>query len=161
MRSSYLPFADEQDMLRRLEQLSAKTVIFDVEPLVAFWDGSQQALDHGIALVLDQMLAIPGALVVCFATNSARRPSATPHRPGIQVVYLASAGKPVRTEPFRHFPRPGVVVGDQVITDGILARRLGYTFLHYRPSLRGAPLGPQLLSGCGWLVRPLLFRAAS
>jgi hypothetical protein len=50
------------------------------------------------------------------------------------------------------------VVGDQLPTDGILAYRLGYTFLHYMPELAGVPLGPALMHRWGTLVRPVLFR---
>ena len=51
--------------------------------------------------------------VVVFATNSARRPSAVPACDGLQVRYLASAGKPLRTAPYHDLPRPGAVAGDQ------------------------------------------------
>jgi predicted HAD superfamily phosphohydrolase YqeG len=49
-------------------------------------------------------------------------------------MYLASAVKPLRTAAYRALPRPGAVIGDQLSTDGLLARRLGYTFLHWRPA---------------------------
>jgi predicted HAD superfamily phosphohydrolase YqeG len=145
------------DALRRTRELAARTVIFDIEPLVAYWDGGQEALDQGIARVLGEVSALPAVQVLCFATNSARRPTAVPSRPGIQVVYLASAGKPLRTAAYRRFPRPGVVVGDQVGTDGILARRLGYTFVLYDPQLTEIPAGPRLMAAWGRLVRPLLY----
>jgi predicted HAD superfamily phosphohydrolase YqeG len=158
MTVAYEQFADEQDLPRKLRQLAAKTAIFDVEPLVATWDSSTDALDRGIARILEQVAALPELLVVWFATNSARRPSSVPGVPNIQVRYLASAGKPIQTRAYANLPRPGVVVGDQVPTDGILARRLGYTFLHYRAQLSGAPLGPRLMNGCGQLLRPFVFR---
>jgi hypothetical protein len=66
--------------------------------------------------------------VVVFATNSARRPSAVPVGDGIQVRYLASAGKPLRTAPHHDLSRPGAVAGDQLPTHGILAYRLPFTF---------------------------------
>jgi predicted HAD superfamily phosphohydrolase YqeG len=93
--------------------------------------------------------------VVVFATNSARRPSAIPSLPGVQVTYLASAGKPVRTAPYRALPRPGAVIGDQVATDGLLARRLGYAFLRWNPRLAGVPLRPRLMGLLGQLAQPL------
>jgi hypothetical protein len=76
------------------------------------------------------------------------------------VVYLAAAGKPLRTAPYRDFPRPGVVIGDQVGTDGVLARRLDYAFVLYDPPAPGAPAGPQLMGAWGKLVRPLLYTRA-
>jgi predicted HAD superfamily phosphohydrolase YqeG len=145
------------DVVRQAGVLAARTLIFDIEPLVAYWDGGQEALDQGIARVLDEVAALPAVQVVCFATNSSRRPSVTPSRAGLQVVYLASAGKPARIGPYARFPRPGMVIGDQVATDGILARRLGYAFVLFETPLTGAPAGPRLMAAGGRLVRPLLF----
>ena len=71
------------------------------------------------------------------------------------MTYLASAGKPLRTAPYRALPRPGAVIGDQVATDGLLARRLGYTFLHWSPQLVGVPLRPRLMGLLGRLAQPL------
>ena len=80
---------------------------------------------------------------MCFATNSVRRPQAVPGSAGVRVVYLASAGKAMRIAPYRDFPRPRAVVGGQIATDGLLARRLGCAFAHYRPHLEEMPAGPQ------------------
>jgi predicted HAD superfamily phosphohydrolase YqeG len=157
MSSGYESFTDPRELLRRAGQLAAKTIIFDIEPLVATWDSSQEELDRGIAVTLDQVSHMPGVQVVCFATNSDRRPSATVASPGLRVMYVASAGKPLRTAAYRGLPRPGLVIGDQILTDGLLARRLGYTLLHYSPGRDSVPLGPRVLSGCGELVRPFIF----
>ena len=157
MRAGYERLAGLDEVLDRVRELAARTLIFDIEPLVAYWDSDQEALDRGVAGVLSQAEAVPGVQVVCFATNSVRRPSALPQGTGVQVVYLTSAGKPLRTAPYRGFPRPGVVIGDQVATDGILARRLRYTFVQYHPPLGRLPTGPRLMDRVGRLVRPLLF----
>ena len=147
------------DAARRAGQLSARTVVVDVEPLVAYWNGTQDALDEGIARVLGEIAGLPTVEVVCFSTNSPRRPSAMPSAAGVRVVYLASAGKPLRTTQYQGFPRPGVVIGDQVGTDGILARRLGYAFIQFDPPA-GRPVGPRLMAAAGRLVQPLLFTEA-
>lgn len=144
--------------MRRAAKLCAKTIVIDVEPLVAYWDSGQDSLDRGMAAILDQARAIPSVIVVCFATNSARRPSTIPRYAGIRVEYLSSARKPLRIAAYRDLPRPGVVMGDQAATDGLLAHRLGYTFLHYTPSLADAPIGPRLMRHCGGLVVPFLIR---
>jgi hypothetical protein len=96
--------------------------------------------------------------VVVFATNSVRRPSIVPTYDDVEVRYLASADKPLRTAPYHGLPRPGAVAGDQVPTDGVLAYRLRFTFLHYMPPLADVPLGPALMHRWGELVRPLVFR---
>ena len=132
-------------------------MIFDVEPLVAWWDSSRESLDQGVTTIVSELREVPAVRVVVFATNSARRPSAIPSVPGVRVVYLASAGKPLRTAPYLAFPRPGAVIGDQVVTDGLLAYRLGYTFLHWSPRLTGVPLGPRFMHFLGRLAQPLVF----
>ena len=160
MRAAFTQVAGLDDAVRQAGELSARTMVFDVEPLIAYWDSGQDALDQGVARVLSEVAAVPTVQVVCFATNSLRRPSVTPSAPGVRVVYLASAGKPLRTAPYRGFPRPGVVIGDQVATDGILASRLGYTFVLVSLELMDIPAGPRLMRAGGRLVRPLLFTRA-
>jgi hypothetical protein len=86
-----------------------------------------------------------------------RRPSAFPAVAGVQVVYLTRARKPLRLTPYLSFPRPGVVCGDQIATDGVLARRLDYAFLQYPPGIADVPAGPRLMQHCGRMVRPLIF----
>jgi hypothetical protein len=158
VRPGYELITDPDEIPSRIGQLSAQAVIIDIEPFVATWDSSQRALDEGIARVLERFAGIPSVRALCFATNSARLPSAMPDtQPGLRVDYQASARKPSRTAPYRDMPRPGVVVGDQIATDGILARRLRFTFLHVRQELRSMPVGPMLLSGWGQMLRPLLF----
>ena len=157
MRSAYDRVATLDEVLRRAGELSPRTLIFDVEPLVAVWDGGQDALDQGVTSVLARAKAIPGVQVVCFSTNSARRPTALPAADGVRVEYLALAGKPLRTGYYRAFPRPGVVIGDQLATDGVLAHRIGYAFLQYHPDMRSLPFGPRLMDLSGQLLRPLFF----
>ena len=91
------------DALAQTGELSARTVIFDIEPLVADWNGTQTSLDEGTARVLSE-----------------------------------------------------TAIGDQLATDGILARRLGYTFIQIdQPA--GVPAGPRLMAAAGRRVQPLLF----
>jgi hypothetical protein len=153
----YERFESPREVLTRAAELSASTYVVDVEPLVASWRSGPQLLDDGVARTAGQLCGIAGVRVVCFATNSARRPAAVPACSTARVVYLASARKPLVTGMYRDLPRPGVVIGDQVVTDGALARRLGFTFLHYCPQVAGTPTGPRLLRYCGWLLLPLLF----
>jgi predicted HAD superfamily phosphohydrolase YqeG len=158
VRTGYEPVADASRVADRIRDLGAQTVIYDVEPLVAHWDSPQAALDQGIAAVVSQVAAIGGVKVVCFATNSARFPSVLPAAPpGLQVRYVVSARKPLRTAPYADLPRPGVVVGDQIATDGLLARRIGFSFLHFQPGPGTVPAGPHALMRCGEVLRPLIF----
>jgi predicted HAD superfamily phosphohydrolase YqeG len=156
--SNYVRVATPADLFAAARELAVRTMIFDVEPLVAPWYSSQESLDQGIARILGDVRAVPSVQVVVFSTNSARRPAALPPGNGIQVRYLASAGKPLRLAPYQNLPRPGAVAGDQLPTDGVLAYRLRFTFLHYMPRLTDVPLGPGLMHRWGELVRPVLFR---
>jgi hypothetical protein len=151
----YERFDTAQGVLTRAAEMSARTYVVDVEPLVASWHSGQSLLDAGVARTVAQLGAV--GEVLCFATNSARRPAAIPAASAARLIYLGSARKPVLTAPYRDLPRPGVVIGDQVITDGALARRLGFTFLHYCPVASAMPLGPRLLRYCGWLLLPFLY----
>jgi hypothetical protein len=160
MRAAFERATELADVVRYAGDMSARTMIFDVEPLVADWNGGQEALDQGMARVLSEISVLPAVQVVCFATNSLRRPSVVPSGGDLRVVYLASAGKPLRTAPYRRFPRPGMVIGDQVATDGILARRIGYVFLLFDPQLAAVPAGPRLMGAAGRIMRPLLFTQA-
>ena len=157
MSRGYEHFTDWSELPGLVAEHSAQTAVLDIEPLVAPWYGSEDELDRGIDRVIKQLAQVPGLRAVCFATNSARRPSHLPGAPGIRVSYVLSARKPLHLGPFAQLPRPGVVVGDQIMTDGLLARRLDFAFLHYRHP-QGAPIGPRLLDASGQLLRPLVFR---
>lgn len=157
MRSDYEHYTELDAVLDRARQLSLRTMIVDIEPLVSWWDNTQESLDWGVAMIVGKAAALPALHALVFATNSVRRPSAIPAGRGIEVSYLASAAKPLRTAPYRDLPRPGAVVGDQVTTDGLLAWELGFTFLHYEPRLADVPLGPRLMHRLGRLAVPLLF----
>jgi predicted HAD superfamily phosphohydrolase YqeG len=161
MRSGYTHRRTMREALRVASHVGARSVIFDVEPLVASWDSGQRALDDGVARVARKATRISGIMTVCFATNASRRPSCTPARRGVQVSYLASAWKPFRLAPYAGLPRPGVLIGDQILTDGLLAHRLGYLFIHVTPEHVRVPPAPWLLRQLGRLVRPLLFRHIS
>jgi hypothetical protein len=157
------------ELFTRVGELALATLVFDIEPLVAPWNGGQQGLDRGVAEILGQAATIPTVRAVIFSTNSARRPTVFPAvlataadgsdaPDGRRVEYVASAAKPLRLAPYRGLPRPGAVIGDQLPTDGILAFRLGYLFLHYDPPYGHVPIGPRLMHRWGQAVRPILFR---
>jgi predicted HAD superfamily phosphohydrolase YqeG len=158
MRCRYERHSELDEVLDRAGELSVRTIILDVEPLVSWWDNTQESLDWGVAMVVGKVSTLPTVRALVFSTNSVRRPSVIPAAGrDIEVSYLASAAKPLRTAAYRDLPRPGAVVGDQVPTDGLLARRLGYTFLHYQPRTEGIPLGPRVMHRLGRLALPLLF----
>jgi predicted HAD superfamily phosphohydrolase YqeG len=154
MKVGYVLATTTAEVARYLDGLHFRTVIFDVEPYVAFWDTSRTELDDGMAKVVDSMQESD---VIVFSTNSTRRPSAVPQTGSPEVRYLAAAAKPLRTAAYRNLPGPGVVVGDQIATDGVLAWRLGYAFVHFQPDLPVTPLGPRAMGLIGRALRPLFF----
>jgi hypothetical protein len=79
---------------------------------------------------------------------------------GPRVFYVSSAHKPLLIQRYRHLPRPGAVIGDQLATDGIFAWRLGFDFLHYDPGAGGSPRGVRIMNLTGNLLRPLFFHAS-
>jgi predicted HAD superfamily phosphohydrolase YqeG len=158
MSGRYARHTELDDILDQARKLSVQTLIVDIEPLVSWWDNTQESLDWGVAMIVGKAATLPALRALVFSTNSARRPSVIPAAADLDVRYLASAGKPLRLAPYGGLPRPGAVIGDQVPTDGLLARRLGYTFLHYQPPHDGVPLGPRMMHQLGRLAVPALFR---
>lgn len=99
MRALYRRANELPDVVRCAGELRARTMVFDVEPLVAHWNSGQEGLDRGIAIVLDGLAALSGLEVVCFATDSARRPlilpSGSSRRVYAFVLCDAGAGVPL------------------------------------------------------------------
>jgi hypothetical protein len=191
-----------EDVWTLIRRSGARTLVFDVEPLVAVWATDIAALDSGVAETLRRVGESCGAVaeakvagavvaetlaaeaeaetetgpetgpepeadgdaparvpeVVLFATNSDRLPTTVPALAGVRVGYRASASKPLRIKGYRDLPRPGLVIGDQIATDGALAWRLGFDFVFYRPERDRIPFRPRLLHLIGRGLRPLLFR---
>ena len=59
MRAAFERATGLGDVVRWAGELAARTMIFDVEPLVAYWDGGQEALDQGMARVLSEVSVLP------------------------------------------------------------------------------------------------------
>lgn len=161
MRADYQQFSDQDELLSCVAGLSPKTVIVDVEPLVAFWNSGLSELSGGVERLADKLSAIPGIEFLGFVTNSRRRATVTSRDGGPSVFYVSSAHKPLLIKRYRRLPRPGAVVGDQLATDGILARRLGFAFLRYNPDARESPPGVRIMNLTGNLLRPLFFNAST
>jgi len=155
VRIPYRQIADLPAAVDWLRELQARTVVLDVEPLVASWDTDADQLRRGVDQAVALLAEVPGLQVVGFATNSLRRLSG---ELGDGAFFVTAARKPLLTRPYRELPKPGVLVGDQLLTDGVLAWRLGFAFahLHHLPGRR--PWGPAMLRQLGRPLRRLLFR---
>jgi predicted HAD superfamily phosphohydrolase YqeG len=161
MRADYQQFSDQDELLSCVAGLSPKTVVFDVEPLVALWNTGTSELSGGVERLANQLSAIPGIEFLGFVTNSRRRTPVTSRADGPSIFYVSSAHKPLLIKRFRSLPRPGVVIGDQLATDGIFAWRLGFDFIHYHPATGESPPGVRIMNLTGYLLRPLFFNTRS
>jgi hypothetical protein len=81
MTTEYLRVTGLADLFARTRELSVSTMILDVEPLVAPWRSSQEALDWGIARILGGIRTVPSVRVVVFATKLGAPPV---RRPGLR-----------------------------------------------------------------------------
>src|SRR6266480_87203 len=99
MRESYSRATDVAAVVAWVVELHARIVIFDVEPLAAFWDTDEDSLRHGVAAVLDRIALAPEVTVVGFATNFWRRLALNSASNGVRVLYVAAARKPASVRP--------------------------------------------------------------
>lgn len=157
MRTAYREVADLAGATAWVGELGASTVVLDVEPLVAVWDTDDAALRVGVEDAVALLAGVPGVEIVGFATNSLRRLTGVVPGGGL---FVRAARKPLPTRPYRDLPRPAVLVGDQLLTDGLLAWRLGFAFAHVHSSALPRPWGPAALWLLGRPLRHLLFTPA-
>ena len=158
MRVPYREVTDLAGVVDWLRELGARTVVLDVEPLVAGWDTDADQLRRGVDEVVALLAEVPGLEVVGFATNSLRRLSGALSD---GAFFVTAARKPLLTRPYRNLPQPAVLVGDQLATDGVLAWRLGFAFAYVRHPEHRHPWGPAMLRRIGGPLRRLLFRTAT
>ena len=137
----------------------ARTVLFDVEPLLAAWNTDAEQLRRGVQQVVDAATALPRVEVMGFTTNSLRRLDSLIGESYPLVFYWAAARKPLTVKPYRELPQPGVVVGDQIATDGALAWRLGHACAHVMHDPVRVPWGTSVMRLLGSPLADLLFVA--
>src|ERR1700745_289230 len=56
---NYVRVTGLADLFAEATELSVRTMIFDVEPLVAPWHGSHESLDRGMARILGEVRTVP------------------------------------------------------------------------------------------------------
>jgi hypothetical protein len=138
---------------------TAQTAMIDVEPLVATWGSSANTLATGLGRIEARAERLSQLSILVFMTNS-RRGRLLPLPAGrVSVSYVSSAGKPWRLDALRQCPDPIVVIGDQILTDGLLAWRLrsrGARFIHV--STEHCPWWPRIQACIGSLLGPILFK---
>jgi hypothetical protein len=149
--------SDVSDVVTAVAHSCPATVVVDVEPLIAPWKTRVLTFVEG-AVAFQRAIALGAPCVshLVFATNAVRPRPALPDVIPLHTAVITTARKPWRTDYLRGLPRPIVVVGDQPLTDGILAWRLGAIFYKYEPATP-MPLWPRLQHAAGLVLGPLLF----
>jgi hypothetical protein len=79
MRTSYERVDDPDQLPDHIAKMAPRTVIVDVEPLVASWDTDPATLDRGIASLLDES-------ATRMESRSSSRPTQLVARPGSQTL---------------------------------------------------------------------------
>lgn len=132
-----------------------ETLILDAEPLLIAWDAPDGSWRLDLPALVDTVRA-SGVRSLLIVTNSRRTfPGLDP---SLANCFVTRAWKPwTSRRRLNLMPRGdrGVVCGDVSLTDGLLAARLGYTFVHLE--LQDRPLWPRIQDRCGlWLTRRAL-----
>jgi hypothetical protein len=135
-----------------------RLVIADVDPAVSGWGADADAMYDSFRRIEHPLTdALPSDCAVVWATNTTRvagQLGSAPHHTPAGHRLVLGAGKPRLSE--LHLALgpamfgPGVVVvGDQWLIDGVLARRLGARFILWDDYRRRPPLWTklQLLAG--------------
>lgn len=149
----HVPVASVAETVLLIKAVEAATVVLDVEPMIVRWRGTEREFRSGAGQFLDAIaVGAPSVHAVVISSNArAPRP---PVRYRGAITLRSRAGKPWRVGYLRDMPRPLVVVGDQIVTDGVLAWRMRGTFLHWHHEL-ATPWWPRLQAAAGRVLGPL------
>jgi predicted HAD superfamily phosphohydrolase YqeG len=155
MRRNRILIRDVPALLVALDRLRPATLVVDVEPLVIPWDSAPTLFANAADDFVQTVRAsIPSVTNVVYSSNS-RCPRAADGKPDFRIV--TAARKPWRTRYLHDEPGPVAVAGDQVLTDGLLAWRLGASFLHWQVA-GPMPRWPRLQRWIGRIAAPFLFK---
>jgi hypothetical protein len=100
-------------VLSRVEELAARTVIFDVEPLVAYWDSGEDELERRVALLVLRASQLP--------EEQPGAPVASEEPEVLQFGWRCSAPDLVLPAPRLHQPPgPGERVGHRWLDQQVL-----------------------------------------
>ena len=129
-----------------------KVIVFDVDNTLAPQDVPLEEFGRLVNSAIDRVEANPSIARVIALTNGPQR----------EVPRMISRGnKPWTTRRrlgLRGSSAPLVVVGDQVLTDGLLAWRLGATFLHLVIDDESEDRRQAVMRRIGSIVVVMLFR---
>lgn len=147
-------------LLQALAALRPVSLLVDVEPLITPWRSSPVDLSRGVTdfghLICGQARTVR---TLTFITNSSRCLAALPSVPPLTLVYIYGARKPWVVRDLRKLPAPQAVVGDQILTDGLLAWRLQSPFIEWElDHVPGTPRWPIIQKRMGRLLQHVIFK---
>jgi|SRR5712691_2768936 len=159
-RVTRIPVSDAEAMTSVITGLAPTSVVLDVQPIVLGWNPRPATSARQVEGVISSLLpAWPSVSHLLLMTN-ARLPIYVPARVGmVRTSTVANARKPWKVRPVRALPSPVVVVGDQVLTDGLLAWRLGLPFVHWL-EFDAIPLWPMVQGVIGSALVRTIFVAS-
>ena len=141
-------------VLRELEE--PHTVLIDLEPGVVPWESPLDRVQPAVSSLEEMLDGLPVRHIGFLVSNTRRCLGGT----AFGFPLLTRARKPWTS---RHLvPEPGrdlpvVVVGDQWLTDGLLAFRWRGQFVRLTARAADAPWWPRLQTWVGRLVAPVFF----
>jgi predicted HAD superfamily phosphohydrolase YqeG len=140
---------------RRLEP---DVLVLDLEPLLLRWDAADEQLELSWARFLRLIRGSTVRMVLVVSSSRRELSLVTPRDLHVRVVRRAR--KPLVSRAtlglYGGAGRRGVVCGDVSLTDGLLAARLGYTFVHVEAP--GRPLYPVIQDFVGKALFGWLFK---
>jgi predicted HAD superfamily phosphohydrolase YqeG len=158
-RSVLVDVGETELLLTVLIRYRPVTLVLDVQPLVVDWQAQSRGFPASARKVAGIVRAsLPSVTNLVFATNSNFPRVAITAQGTLHILIVTRARKPWRTGYLQGVPRPVAVVGDQLLTDGLLAWRLGALFLHWHGS-EATPWWPHAQSCFGHFLQPLFFRS--
>ncbi len=145
------------ELVATITRSQARTVVVDIEPMLTVWDAPDpDEWSDGALALLARLDGVDSVERVCFLSNSHRVRKALSYNGRLRVSVKSGARKPFGRPPIVGLGGPIVVVGDQVITDGLFAYRIGGSFVRWRYD-HPAPLWPQLQALVGRAVAAGMF----
>jgi predicted HAD superfamily phosphohydrolase YqeG len=131
---------------------NVETVLVDVENTIAPYTPTKTQLAQSLRMAIKELEQVESLKRVWFLSNSSLVRVDTPTS-RLEVRVVPRAGKPLLRRSLLSeidLDRGHLAVwGDQPLTDGLLARRLGATFLYQSARMAGEPAWPRLLRFMG------------
>lgn len=134
-------------------------MLLDLDNTVLPYRPSPQVIGELAILVQSVLMQLPANVRIVMSTNTGNHPQSIAQAlTGAGIRLIEDAGKP-RLRRIRRMSGgdPTVVVGDQPLTDGFIAWRLGVPFILVPGCSESEPLWPKMMRIAGTLLLPLFF----